>query len=107
MKGKRLFILCFILLIVTACLTPSSMAFEDTNHQKIANKETNNSSKSVSSHRITCNWEGWKDSFPGVKCKRWPCERHIQVLRMKCMDGFISAVEAVRICKVCQESPGL
>ena len=107
MKGERLCIICFMLLIITASFAPLSRASEDFDSQKIAANEDNTSSEYVSNQSIPCNWEGWRHSFPGVKCTRWPCDRHIQVLRMKCMDGFLTEVRVDRICVACQESPGL
>ena len=93
--------------MVTASFAPLSRASENFNSKKIASNENNTPSICVSNQCIPCNWEGWTNSFPEVRCKRWPCDRHIQVLRMKCMDGFLSEVRADRICVACQESPGL
>ena len=107
MEGERLFIICFILLIVTASFAPSSRAAEDFNSKKIAANEDNTSSECVSNQSIPCNLEGWRNSFPEVRCTRRPCDRHIQVLRMKCMGGFLTEVRADRICTACQDSPGL
>jgi hypothetical protein len=107
MEGQKLFITCFMLLIVTASFAPSSGASEDFNGRKIAANENNTSSECVSNQGIPCNWEGWRNSFPGVRCTRRPCDRYIQVLRMKCMDGFLTEVSAGRICEACQEAPRL
>lgn len=107
MKGKRMFIICLMLLIVTACFALSSRASEDFNSKKIAANEDNPSSECVSNQSIPCNWEGWRNSFPEVRCTRRPCDRTIQVLRMKCMDDFLTEVRVDRICVACQESPGL
>jgi hypothetical protein len=106
-EGERLFIICFILLIVIASSTPSSRAAEDFNSKKITANEDNTSSECVSNQSIPCNWEGWRDSFPGIRCTRRPCDRHIQVLKMECRDGFLTEVRADRICIACQDSPGL
>ena len=107
MEGKRLLIIYFMLLIVTASFAPSSRASEDFNGKKIAVNEDITNSECASNQSIPCNWEGWRDSFPEVRCTRWPCDRHIQVLRMKCMGGFLTEVRADRICAGCPESPGL
>jgi hypothetical protein len=107
MEGERLFIICFMLLIVTASFASSSRADEDFNSKKIATNEENTSSGGVSSQNIPCNWEGWRNSFPEVRCKRRPCDRSIQVLTMKCMNGFLKEVRVEKICIACQESPGL
>lgn len=107
MEGQRLFIYCFILLIVAAFFASSSRASEDFNSKNIATNEDNTSSEGVSSQSIPCNWEGWRNSFPGVRCKRRPCDRTIEVLRMKCMDGFLTEVSVDRICVACQEAPRL
>ena len=107
MEGKRLFIIYFMLLIVTASFAPSSGASEDFNSKKIAANEDNTSSECDSNQSIPCNWEGWRNSFPGVRCKRRPCDRTIEVLRMKCMDGFLTEVSVDRICVACQEAPRL
>jgi hypothetical protein len=107
MGSQRLFIFGFILLIFTASFAPSSGASEDLNSKKIAVNEDNTSSECVSYQKIPCNWEGWRSSYPEVKCTRWPCDRYIEVLRMKCRDGFLSEVKAVSICIACQDAPGL
>lgn len=107
MEGERLFIICLMLLIIMGPFAPLSRASDDFNTKMIAAKEDNISSECVSNQSIPCNWEGWRNSFPEVRCTRWPCDRHIQVLRMKCMDGFLNEVSVERICVACQESPGL
>ena len=107
MEAKRLFIICFMLLSFTAFFAPASTASENINSKKIAANEDNPSSECGSSQRIPCNWEGWRNSYPGVRCTRWPCDRYIQVLRMKCLDGFLTEASVDRICVACQESPGL
>jgi hypothetical protein len=107
MEGKRLLIIWFMFLIVTAPFAPSSTASENFNSIKIAANEDNTSSECVSNQSISCNWEGWKNSFPEVRCTRRPCDRTIQVLRMKCLDGFLTEVRVNRICVACQEPPGL
>jgi hypothetical protein len=107
MEAKRLFIICFMLLIVTASFAPSSRASEDFISKKIAANEDNTLSECVSNQSIPCNWEGWRNSFPEVRCTIRPCDRTIQVLRIKCMDGFLTEVRVDRICVACQESPGL
>ena len=105
MEGKRLLIIFFILLIVSSSFASSSKVSEDLNSKKMAANEDNTSSECVSNQSIPCNWEGWRNSFAGVSCPRWPCDRYHQVLGMKCMDGFLSEVSVVRICTACQESP--
>ena len=107
MEGKRVLIIYFMLLIVTASFAPSISAAEDFKIKKIAANEDYTSSECVSNQSIPCNWEGWKNSFPGVRCKRRLCNRYIQVLSMKCMAGFLAEVRVDRICAACQESPGL
>ena len=107
MEGERLFMICFVLLIVTASVAPSRSAAEDFTSNKIAAKEDITNSECVSNQSIPCNWEGWRDSFPGIRCTSRPCDRRIQVLKMKCVDGFLSEVRADRICVACQKSPGL
>ena len=59
MEGKRLFIICFMLLIGTASFAPSSRASEDFYSKKIAANEDNTISKCVSNQRIPCNWLGF------------------------------------------------
>ena len=107
MEGERLFIICFMLLIFTAPFAPSSRASENFNSINITANEDSTPSECVSNQSIPCNWEGWKNSFPEVRCTRRPCDHYIQVLRMKCMDGFLTEVSVDRICVACQESPGL
>ncbi|MBT8369554.1 MAG: hypothetical protein KJO34_01240 [Deltaproteobacteria bacterium] len=105
MKGEKLFVICFMLLIFSASFASSSRADENLNSIKIAANEDNTSSECGSNQSIPCNWKGWKNSFAGVSCPRWPCDRYHQVLGMKCMDGFLSEVSVVKICMACQESP--
>ena len=107
MEGERLFRICVMLLIVTVSFAPSSRASEEFNSKKIAAHEDNTSSECASNPSIQCNWEGWRNSFPEVRCKRRPCDRRKQVLRMKCMDGLLTEVRVDRICVACQDSPGL
>ena len=107
MESKRLLIICFILLMVTASFAPSSRASEDINRKKITANEDSTSAECVSNQTIPCNWEGWRNSYPEVRCTRWPCDRYIEVLKMKCMDGFLVEVKAVSICMACQDAPGL
>ena len=107
MEGERFFIICFILLIVIVSFTPSSRAAEDCNSKKIAANEDNTTSECVSNQSIPCNWEGWRDSYPGIRCTRRPCDRTIQVLSMKCMGGFLTEVRVDRICGACRKAPRL
>ena len=108
MESQRLLIFCLILLIGTASFAPSSVASDDLNSNKLAANEDSASSECVSDQKIPCNWEGWKSSLPEVKCTgRRPCNRTIEVLRMKCMDGVLTEVEAGNICTACEEPPGL
>ena len=107
MEGERFFIICFILLIVIASFTPSSRAAEDCNSKKITANEDKTSSECVSNQSIPCNWEGWRNSFPEVRCTRRSCDRRIQVLKMNCMGGVLTEVRTDRICIACQDSPGL
>jgi hypothetical protein len=51
---------------------------------------------------IPCNWSGWKNSFPEVKCSYNRCERNREVLSMKCLDGFVTEVKTARVCAGCE-----
>ena len=109
MKSERLFIVYFMLLIITASFAHLSIASENYSNKKITAKKNSTSSEGVSNQKIPCDWEGWINSYPGVRCSRWFCDRHIQVLKMKCIDGFLTEVKVGRVCVTCRkrESPGL
>ena len=107
MENQRVLIFCLIIVIVTTSFAFSSGASDELNGKKIAVNEANASSECVSDQKIPCNWEGWRSSYPEVKCTRRPCDRYIEVLKMKCMDGFLTEVETGNICMACQDAPGL
>ncbi len=50
---------------------------------------------------IPCNWSGWKNSFPEVRCSRNRCDRQREVLKIKCFDGVVTEVKAARVCAGC------
>jgi hypothetical protein len=52
---------------------------------------------------IPCNWTGWKNSFPEVKCGHNRCDKKREVLRIKCLDGFVTEVKTARVCAGCME----
>ena len=109
MKRERLFIICFMLLTITASLAQVSKACENYSVLNIIAKKDNVSSEPVSVQKIPCNWEGWQNSFPEVRCGGRSCSRQIQVLKMRCIDGVLTEVKAGRICVACMkpDSPGL
>ena len=105
MEGGKFIVICILLLIFITPVATSSKASEESNSKKItANKDTN-SSDSESIQAIPCNWEGWFGSRKDVRCRRWPCSRHVKIMRMKCTDGFLTEVKADRVCVACQEGP--
>ena len=109
MKNERLFIIYFMVLIITAFFAHLSIASENYSIKKVTAKKDCTSSEPVSNQKIPCDWEGLINSYPGVRCSKWSCDRYIQVLTMKCMDGFLTEVKIGRVCASCRkrESPGL
>ena len=105
MEGGKLFVICILLLIFIAPVASSSIAAEESSNNEIVANEDVNSSDCGSSQAISCNWEGWFGSRKGVRCRRWPCSRHVNIMRMKCTDGFLTEVKAGRVCVACQEGP--
>ena len=51
---------------------------------------------------ISCNWSGWKNSFPEVKCPYNRCQGKREVLSMKCLDGFVTEVKTAKVCAGCE-----
>jgi hypothetical protein len=69
--------------------------------QSRARNQTNESDQR-SVQLISCNWSGWKNSFPEVKCSYNRCERKREVLSMKCLDGFVTEVKTAKVCAGCE-----
>ena len=90
-----------MLLMVAAYWVPAIGAEQDLpSNTNIADKDST-SPPHVSNQGIPCNWSGWKNSFPEVKCRINRCDRYREVLIMKCSDGFITGVKAARVCAGC------
>ena len=108
MEVERTFIIVSVLLIVTAAFASSSNVTDNLTNRRIATNEYNISSECGDDQSIPCNWEGWRHSYPEVRCPtRRSCDRYSQVLSMKCRGGVLSEARVERICTACQESPGL
>jgi hypothetical protein len=90
-----------MLLMFTAFWIPTSSAEQDlTSKENVSDKESTSAGR-VSNQGIPCNWSGWKNSFPEVKCARDRCSGYREILMMKCSDGFITEVKAARVCADC------
>ena len=107
MKTGRWFIISCILLIVAACFVPAGTASGDSDSNAIAANKDNAPIEGVSNQGVACNWKGWRSSIPEARCIRWPCDRYVETLRIKCVDGFLTEVKVAVICEACQEPPGL
>ena len=107
MKSERLLMILIVFLISVTLFASLSRASENFRSNKIAANEKSSSSKRVSNQSIPCNWEGWRNSFPGVRCTRRHCDRYIQILSMKCMNGFLVEVKVDKVCGACVESPDI
>ena len=107
MKRERLLMSLIVFLISVAFFANLSRASENLHSNKVAASEKNSSSERVSNQSIPCNWEGWRNSFPGVRCTRRHCDRYIQVLSMKCMNGSLAEVKIDKVCGACVESPDI
>ena len=105
MEGRKFLVVCFLLFVFITLVIPSSRAAEESSNNKIVANEDVNSSECGSIQAISCNWEGWFGSRKDVRCRRWPCSRHVKIMRMKCTDGFLTEVKAARVCVACQEGP--
>ena len=105
MTAKILIVLRFSLIIFTVLVAPIAMAMDETETRLMAANEVKTPLENPLNQTIPCNWEGWQDSYPGVKCARWQCDRYIQVLSMKCTSGLVTEVKVKRICAACQTPP--
>jgi hypothetical protein len=105
MKFEKLLIFGFLLLMLSASWIPSSSALEDFPRKEIVTNKDINLSARPSNQSITCNWMGWKNSYPGAKCRRKGCVTRIEVLSMKCLEGVITEVRTDRVCQTCVEPP--
>jgi hypothetical protein len=103
MDKLRCIIWCIMLLIFTANWAPEGRTEQDLPSDRNVSDKKNTSPERVSSQGIPCNWSGWKNSFPEVKCDYDRCAKHREILMMKCSDGFITEVKAGRVCSRCFE----
>ena len=103
MDAGKLLVFCLMLLIVAVFSATSGNASEEGQNKKIASNKDITSSECASHQRIPCNWEGWRNSYPEVRCRSKGCFRYSQAFKMKCLDGYLSEVRAYRICMDCAE----
>lgn len=90
--------ICLMGLIVWSSLAVHGSASEE---NKMGNK--GNSAENGSKQSLPCNWEGWSKAYPEVDCGRMPCDRHDQVLKMKCTAGTVEEVKLETVCVACTE----
>ena len=92
-----------ILLIITAYGVQADRVAQDMAAEKNVAGKNSASSERRLGQGIPCNWSGWKNSFPEVKCRNNRCDNKREVLRIKCLDGFVTEVKAARVCAGCIE----
>lgn len=103
MNKIRCIIWGMMLLMLTAYWVPAGGANQELPvKENVANKN-GTSPERLSGQGIPCNWSGWKNSFPEVKCNYNRCDKRREVLMLKCMDGFVTEVKAARVCAGCIE----
>ena len=98
-------IIC-VTLIVALLIAASSWVTADNTTKDLTAKEkviekSSTAMERLSSQGIPCNWSGWKNSFPGVKCSHNRCSKYTEILMMKCSKGFLTEVKAKRVCASC------
>jgi hypothetical protein len=99
---KAKYIFCgLIFLMIVAFGMPAGSAEQDTDAKANAAEKDTVSPQRDLSQGIPCNWSGWKNSFPGVKCARNRCNRYREVLSMLCTGGSIAEVKTDRVCAGC------
>ena len=102
MEGKRFIFFCLTLLMITASWVPSSRAAEDLICKEIVASKDSISSERVSNQGIKCNWTGWRNSHPGIKCRPMHCSSRMMVISMNCSEGFLTEMRTKRICVACK-----
>ncbi len=90
-----------MLLMFTTYWAPEGRAEENLPTKENGADKDSISPQQVSGQGIPCNWSGWKNSFPEVKCDYNRCSKYREILMMKCSDGFITEVKADRVCADC------
>ena len=92
-----------ILLTMAAYWVPAGQAIEYLAAKETVTDKKNSSPEGFSGQGIPCNWSGWKNSFPEVRCKYNRCARRREVLMIKCSDGFITEMKTNRVCAACDQ----
>ena len=103
MEKIRCIIWGMMFVMLTAGWIPTGEAAQDLRAQENVAVKNSTSSERRAGQGIPCNWSGWKNSFPEVKCRYNRCDKKREVLRIKCLDGFVTEVKAVRVCAGCIE----
>jgi hypothetical protein len=98
---RRCIIWGVMLLLFTAYWAPASRAEKDLASKENVTEKDSTAPQRISNQGIPCNWSGWKNSFPEVKCDYGRCAKYREILKMECSDGFITEVKADRVCAGC------
>ncbi len=96
------FVFCAMVLILSGCLVALGQAAEVSRSAVVPADDDGAAAKRFSYQGIPCNWKGWKNSYPEAECTMRPCDRYVEVLQMKCSDGFITEARVESICFACQ-----
>ena len=103
MDKIRCIIWGMMFLMLTAYWVPAGGANQELRAKENVADKDSTAYERRSGQGIPCNWSGWKNSFPEVKCRNNRCDYHREVLMLKCMDGFVTEVKADRVCAGCIE----
>ena len=92
-----------MLLMAVSYWGPADSAAKDLTSKAEVSEKTSTSPERLPTQGIACNWSGWRNSFPEVKCRYNRCSGYREILMMKCSEGFITEVKAKRVCAACDE----
>ena len=103
MKKIRCIIWGVMFVMLTASWIMASVDTQVLGAQENVADKSSTSAEQPPGQGIPCNWNGWKNSFPEVKCGHNRCAKKREVLRIKCLQGLVTEVKAARICAGCIE----
>ena len=96
------FVFSVMVPVIAASLVSAGAAAEVSRSAVVPADDDGAAAKRLSYQGIPCNWKGWKNSYPEAECTMKPCDRYVEVLQMKCSDGFITEARVDSICFACQ-----
>ena len=103
MNKIKCVILSVALLVVASNWVLADSTTKDLTAKEKVIEKSSTATERPSSQGIPCNWSGWKNSFPEVKCSYNRCSKYSEILMMKCSDGFLTEVKAKRVCAGCDQ----